>query len=237
MVRMGVDGCRGGWLVAQTRGKRGDFSSVSLSVASTLVEAMERKAIKLALIDMPKGLLNDRARRIEGLARQLLKGQASTIFNVPVVDAVFADSYEDASVINHRMIGKKLSKQAWYLCPKIKELDELLAKEPSLSNSIYESHPELVFRLMSGIQLPKKKLTEGLEARLALLERAGIPATRLVSDLMNRYPRSVCFADDAVDALALLLLAHRPTEDLDSESETDRRGTPINLKIPLRSAR
>ena len=106
MVRMGVDGCRGGWLVAQTQGKRGDFSSVSLGVASTLVEAIDRKTIELVLIDIPKGLLNDRARRIEDLARQLLKGQASTIFNVPVVDAVFADSYEDASIINHRMTGK-----------------------------------------------------------------------------------------------------------------------------------
>lgn len=235
MVRMGVDGCRGGWLVAQTQGKRGDFSSVSLGVASTLVEAIDRKTIELVLIDIPKGLLNDRARRIEYLARQLLKGQASTIFNVPVVDAVFADSYEDASIINHRMTGKKLSKQAWYLCPKIKELDELLAREPSLSNLIYESHPELVFRLMAGTQLPKKKDSEGLTARSALLERAGIPATQLVSALMNRYPRSVCFADDAIDALVLLLLAHSPSEDLDSESETDRRGTPINFKIPLRS--
>ena len=36
---------------------------------------------------------------------------------------------------------------------------------------------------------------------------------------MNQYPRSVCFADDAIDALVLLLLAHSPSEDLDSESK------------------
>ena len=252
---MGVDGCRGGWLIAKTEGERGNFSALSLSVVPTLAQAFSLKALKekasrekalkekalkekatqLVLIDMPKGLLSDKARKIEGLARQLLKGQASTVFNVPVVDAVFAGDYQDASAINHRMTGKKLSKQAWYLCPKIKELDELLAREPSLSNLIYESHPELVFRLMAGTQLPKKKDSEGLTARSALLERAGIPATQLVSALMNRYSRSVCFADDAIDALVLLLLAHSPSEDLDSESETDRRGTPINFKIPLRS--
>jgi len=34
----------------------------------------------------------------------------------------------------------------------------------------------------------------------------------------------------------LLLLAHSPSEDLDQEAEIDRRGIPINLKIPLRRA-
>ena len=268
---MGVDGCRGGWLIAKTEGERDDFSTLSLSVVPTLAEAFSLKALKekafkekalkektlekkatkekalkkkalkekatqLVLIDMPKGLLSDKARKIEGLARQLLKGQASTVFNVPVVDAVFAGDYQDASAINHRMTGKKLSKQAWYLCPKIRELDELLAEESSLSDEIFESHPELVFRLMAGVQLPKKKLAEGLTARLALLERAGMPATQLVNNLIDQYPRSVCFADDAVDALVLLLLAHSPSEDLDQEAEIDRRGIPINLKIPLRRA-
>ena len=271
---MGVDGCRGGWLIAKTEGDRDDFSTVSLSVVPTLAQALKGKALKgkalkekalekrgfkekalikkglerealnkkavrekatqLVLIDMPKGLLSDKARKIEGLARQLLKGQASTVFNVPVVDAVFAGDYQDASAINYRMTGKKLSKQAWYLCPKIRELDELLAEESSLSDEIFESHPELVFRLMAGVQMPKKKLAEGLTARLALLERAGMPATQLVNDLVDQYPRSVCFADDAVDALVLLLLAHSHSEDLDQEAEIDRRGTPINLKIPLR---
>lgn len=273
---MGIDGCRGGWLIAKTEGERGDLSAVSLSVVPTLAqalkgkvlkekalkekalekrgfkekalnkkglkrealnkEAVRKKATQLVLIDMPKGLLSDKARKIEGLARQLLKGQASTVFNVPVVDAVFAGDYQDASAINYRMTGKKLSKQAWYLCPKIRELDELLAEESSLSDEIFESHPELVFRLMAGVQLPKKKLAEGLTARLALLERAGMPATQLVNHLIDQYPRSVCFADDAVDALVLLLLAHSPSEDLDQEAEIDRRGIPINLKIPLRPA-
>ena len=273
---MGVDGCRGGWLIAKTEGDRDDFSTVSLGVVPTLAqalkgkvlkgkalkekasekrafkekalnkkglkrealnkEAVRKKATQLVLIDMPKGLLSDKSRKIEGLARQLLKGQASTVFNVPVVDAVFAGDYQDASAINHRMTGKKLSKQAWYLCPKIRELDELLAEEFSLSDEIFESHPELVFRLMAGVQLPKKKLAEGLTARLTLLERAGMPATQLVNNLIDQYPRSVCFADDAVDALVLLLLAHSPSEDLDQEAEIDRRGIPINLKIPLRRA-
>ena len=274
MVRMGIDGCRGGWLIAKTEGDRDDFSTISLSVVPTLAQALKGKALKgkalkekasekrafkekalnkkglkrealnkeavrkkstqLVLIDMPKGLLSNRARKIEGLARRLLKGQASTVFNVPVADAVFAGDYQGASAINHRMTGKKLSKQAWYLCPKIRELDELLAEESSLSDEIFESHPELVFRLMAGVQLPKKKLAEGLTARLALLERAGMPATQLVNNLIDQYPRSVCFADDAVDALVLLLLAHSPSEDLDQEAEIDRRGIPINLKIPLR---
>ena len=246
MVRMGVDGCRGGWLIAKTDGDRGDFSTLSLSVVPKLAQALKEKALKekalkekaspLVLIDMPKGLLSDKARRIEGLARQLLKGQASTVFNVPVVEAVFADRYEDASAINHRMTGKKLSKQAWYLCPKIRELDELLAEESSLSDVIYEAHPELVFRLMAEVQLPKKKLPEGLTARLGLLERAGVPATQLINDLMDQYPRSVCFADDGVDALVLLLLAHSPSEDLDQEPEVDRQGISINLNIPVRPA-
>ena len=85
-------------------------------------KAVKEKATQLVLIDMPKGLLSDKARKIEGLARQLLKGQASTVFNVPVVDAVFAGDYQDASAINYRMTGKKLSKQAWYFVRKFENL-------------------------------------------------------------------------------------------------------------------
>ena len=94
MVRMGVDGCRGGWLIAKTEGERDDFSTLSLSVVPTLAEAFSLKALKekalkektlekkatrekalkkkalkekatqLVLIDMPKGLLSDKARKI-----------------------------------------------------------------------------------------------------------------------------------------------------------------------------
>ncbi|MEL0288370.1 MAG: DUF429 domain-containing protein, partial [Gammaproteobacteria bacterium] len=76
MVRMGVDGCRGGWLIAKTEGERDDFSTLSLSVVPTLAEAFKERAFKekafkekaaqLVLIDMPKGLLSDKARKIEG---------------------------------------------------------------------------------------------------------------------------------------------------------------------------
>ena len=46
MVRMGVDGCRGGWLIAKTEGERGNFSALSLSVVPTLAEALREKALK-----------------------------------------------------------------------------------------------------------------------------------------------------------------------------------------------
>jgi len=85
MVRMGVDGCRGGWLIAKTEGERGNFSALSLSVVPTLAQAfrekaLEKKAFKekalkkkavkekatqLVLIDMPKGLLSDKGRKIK----------------------------------------------------------------------------------------------------------------------------------------------------------------------------
>ena len=43
---MGVDGCRGGWLIAKTEGERDDFSTLSLSVVPTLAEAFSLKALK-----------------------------------------------------------------------------------------------------------------------------------------------------------------------------------------------
>ena len=46
MVRMGVDGCRGGWLIAKTEGDRGDFSTLSLSVVPKLAQALKEKALK-----------------------------------------------------------------------------------------------------------------------------------------------------------------------------------------------
>jgi len=46
MVRMGVDGCRGGWLIAKTEGERGNFSALSLSVVPTLGQAFREKALE-----------------------------------------------------------------------------------------------------------------------------------------------------------------------------------------------
>jgi len=229
---MGIDGCRGGWVIASMPADSSRVVDIEIEVAPRLEAPLLNGELSVALIDMPVGLLSERSRQIETLARRALPGQASTVFNVPVADAVYASSYPEASALNARHTGKKLSKQAWYLCPKIRELNELLAAQPSLASKVFESHPEIVYRQWVGQRLPKKKTAEGERARVEFLRSVGVPVDRLVRDVGTRYPKRMVLIDDVLDALVLLLLATRPSRDLDPAPQIALTGCPINLRVP-----
>lgn len=229
---MGIDGCRGGWVIASLASGHPSFDAIEIEVVEVLGQRVLDRSLNCALVDMPIGLLKDRSRRIETLARRAMPGQGSTVFNVPVADAVYAASYPEASAINAARTGKKLSKQAWYLCPKIREIDELLGDVPELTTRMFESHPELVYRCLRGSRLERKKTPEGQDQRAEVLRSAGLPVDSLLHHIRLRYPKRVVLADDVLDALVLLLVARGRSKDLDPTPEVATNGRLINLRIP-----
>lgn len=210
----GVDGCAAGWLLASFSGGR-----TQLHLAASVQEAFARMAPRgLTAIDMPIGLATAGRRGCDRLARQALgRGRASSVFAAPRRPMLACTSYEEANALGKAQgpeAGGGLSKQAWNILPKIKELDE--AMSPARQARRFEAHPEVAFLRLAGVTgdagapwrdaLPSKKTAEGRAARLTLLRAAGAPIGESDIEGFRRDNRG-CAADDILDACALALTA------------------------------
>ena len=109
------------------------------------------------------------------------------------------DDYRKACDINARVLGKKFSKQAFMLFPKMREIDAAIT--PQLQSRISEVHPEVAFCAMNNARpLPHaKKTAEGAELRRALLIAGGFPLARLQHP---HWKTSQAAEDDILDACA-----------------------------------
>jgi predicted RNase H-like nuclease len=200
----GVDGCRGGWVLAMIDASR---SLTELRVERTFAEVVLRtEAALLTLVDIPVGLPSEdrpQLRWCDEEARRCLGPRASSVFPVPAREAVWARDYQEASQINERVLGMGLSRQSWGICPKIREADAVFRLAPGLQQRIRETHPELIFRLLNGgraLENPKKSRA-GLRIRRELLR------SRIANlDAALRRTRGAR-PDDLLDAVAAAVAA------------------------------
>ena len=199
---VGVDGFKSGW-VALTLDDAGVF--VAARCSSTLGPLVAAHAgAKIIGVDMPLGLIDGPCRHADQAARKFLRGNASSVFNAPVVSALNAGSYEEARAISTRVCGKSLSAQSYNILGKIRELDA-----EKVDPRLHEVHPEVSFRVMNGgAALPSKKTWGGLQVRLSLLKAEGIiiPGTLGDADRVG--------IDDVVDAAAAAWSARRVAKKL-----------------------
>jgi predicted RNase H-like nuclease len=198
LVVAGVDGCRAGWVMVSRRLADG---ALTVAVAPHWT-GLPQHAATIA-VDMPIGLSVDGSRGCDMLARRLLPGRASSVFPVPARSMLDFDTYPQANAWG-KARGRGLSKQAWNILPRIRDLDRVLL--PADQDRVFEAHPELAFaRLNGGTPPPPKRLAEGRARRLWLLRRAGVKG---LGPLLRDLPRGVA-ADDLLDAAALTLTAER----------------------------
>ncbi|MEQ1930097.1 MAG: DUF429 domain-containing protein [Parvularculaceae bacterium] len=207
----GVDGCRGGWMVALwTDDARfilcGSFGDVLVAAAD---------AAKIA-VDMPIGLpdrIGEAGRGCDRAARAVLGERQSSLFAVPARAAVMQSDYAEAcrAALAASDPPRKVSRQCFNLFPKIRELDALMT--PALQSRVVESHPEVAFWAMNGetpLDLAKRVKSQshkpGLELRRDLLARAGFPVAAL--DL-PKLPRALAGPDDLIDAAACAVVARK----------------------------
>ena len=230
---VGIDGCRGGWIVAF-----GTPASVFLKLFSNLADLNEHlNDDATVMIDMPIGLLEaEGVRECDRLARAALgRGQSSSVFSPPIRQVSRLSDYAKANQLSRQLSGKGLSKQAFNITPKICELDRLLDSEQR-RGYWQECHPEVVFRSLSTTDepIPKKKTPEGQARRLALL--SALPGARQALDTaLTAYLRKSVLADDMVDALACFYTASLPVASrayLPEQAEYDPRGLAMQLCAP-----
>jgi len=159
-------------------------------------------------VDMPIGLHESgraRMRPCDHIARQRLGKRACCVFIPPTRAMLCAESYAPL-----RALG--LSVQAYHLIPRIRELDALLT--PDLQARVWESHPELSFRAMTGAPIASPKRTEaGQAVRMDALRRALGESGDALASLMAAFRQQVApkhaGIDDLLDACALAWSALR----------------------------
>lgn len=213
MLIAGADGCPGGWAVvtATLADQRiVDLQGSRVDDLTTFIAQIRTGELAALAIDMPIGLLDVHPRTADVEARRLLGVRRSSVFPTPLRTTLAAADYAEACERSRAVCGKALSKQAWNLLPKIRELDQTIgaADQPLVA----EAHPECSFLRMHDEQpLPHAKATlDGRELRTALLTGSGWfdgdepPGP---SELAALLASGVAPVVDMLDALALVVTA------------------------------
>jgi predicted RNase H-like nuclease len=229
-LAIGLDGCRAGWIAATWAGPG---RRVAFDLHPTFALAAFADAGRVA-VDIPIGLPQTGKRACDLAARAALPGPArSRVFlglRRPLL-GFLPDDYPGANAWG-KADGAGLSKQAWFILPKVAEVDAALI--PADQARVHEAHPEVVFaRLAGGRAVPRKKTAEGRAARLALLENAGL---RLPDGWDRLYPRKIAQPDDLIDAAACAVLARwagrgeaRPLAHPQGAQGPDARGLAMEI--------
>jgi predicted RNase H-like nuclease len=224
----GIDGCRGGWIMALRQLENGIVTLRLLPRLIELFDQAERPA--MVAIDMPIGFADTAVkggRNCEQAARKLLPGKSSSVFSIPCRATLAATTYKEALAVNRRGNGIGLSQQAFHLLPKLRELEALIT--PQRQRRLVEAHPELAFALMNGGMpvLSRKRTAEGQRERRRMLKRHGITVGTL-----DDLPGGVAI-DDALDAIALTRTAERLYRNeavrLPDKRQRDSRGLLMEI--------
>ena len=207
----GLDGCRAGWFFILLEQ---DGDAVDFGVVDCVTSLFQQQSISRLWLDMPLGFSDDvEGRACEKAARKMLTtngiSRAASVFNPPSRKALYCQTYEQANALNKQVVGKGLSKQAWFIVPKMRELDGFLQRRPDLKDCVNECHPEVAFTALNALVPMRcnKKTPEGYAERLAILRRYYPTAECIINDALALYPRKVLMRDDVVDAFVVAISA------------------------------
>jgi predicted RNase H-like nuclease len=162
--------------------------------------------IVVVAVDIPIGLPDTGARQADAMARRLVGPRSSSVFSTPTRGAIEIDDYERTSEIQQRNGGKGLTRQAFGLRVKIREVEDW---PPIARTRVVEVHPEVSFAELAQEPLLYSKTTwAGVEQRRRLLEAARIA---LPLDLGAAGARAG--VDDLLDAAAAAWTAVRVRDE------------------------
>jgi len=202
----GIDGCRGGWVIATAPS---GFREVTLEIVPEFRCILEKVAVDSVLaIDIPIGIPENKPRTCDRDARQLLGWpRSSSVFSPPCRKALPARTFGEALQLNRSSMGIGISKQAFHIMRKIREVDDVMTVQTQ--QYVREVHPEVTFaQLNGGPLMHTKKDKRGRAERIDLLRHAGLSISEswLQGERARLGTRWVLL-DDIIDALACLVTA------------------------------
>lgn len=228
----GVDGCKAGWIAVfrwvdcEREPEVHGFGSFAELLTCKLAPQ------KIA-VDMPIGLpeqIGQGGRGPEKAVRPLLGIRQSTVFSIPARSAIYCEDYREScsAALANSAPPRKVSKQAFFLFPKIRQIDALMTTE--MEERVYEVHPEVAFWRLNGqepIAIPKKvkgtSYGPGLDARRDLLVQFGYSA-----HFLDQKPPKGAGRDDLMDAAVNAVIAERllrgQAEPFPADFRRDERG-------------
>lgn len=215
----GIDGCKRGWFcVGLDNGGGYDYI-----VARDIEEAHKRiqgRDGKVALIDIPIGLRDDREEReCDKAARKFVTAtRGSSVFRTPCRQAIDAyrqgdnkaESKKQGKIASIRITGGPLSEQTWGIAGKIAEVDTFMQ---SGKGGIWrEVHPEVCFRALKGAALKpgKKSKPAAITERCDILDNLRVlpcSAEEIVKAVRREHLKKHVADDDILDALAAAVTA------------------------------
>lgn len=192
----------------------------------------QRPAFDVLMIDIPVGLTDQTARECDTAARRFLGRRHACVFSAPLRGALAARSREEASEISLRLAGRKVSCQAWGIYAKVRDVDEALSRDSSVTRRVYEVHPEVSFHAWNGGELiAPKKSREGKLIRQELIRKYF--GEHAFSDFRGRFRVGDVSDDDLADAFAALWTAERHTKglarSLPEKPVVDARGLRMSI--------
>lgn len=160
-------------------------------------------------IDIPIGLPKSEPRVCDKAARQLLgRPRSSSVFSPPARQALQGDTFRDAFRMNLKQLNIGISKQTFFIMPKIREVDALMDRQRQ--RYIREVHPEVAFAQLNGgrAMLHNKKTFAGRSERISTLKKAGVEISEeWLSGKRSSLPPGAVALDDMLDAIACLVTA------------------------------
>jgi len=245
----GVDGCRGGWIVALHDPAA---SAIELFRIGAVDELWQRHPDLAAVaIDMPIGLperTGPRGRTPERLVRPLLGQRQSSVFSIPSRSAVYAAldaRVPEAERFRHCCAvaratsaeNKAVARQSFAIFPKIAELDQWLRADPARAARVHECHPEVSFWAINQerpLAEPKKVKHRlwpaGFALRQQLLQRQGFDGSLVTADLASRLGAGL---DDLIDACAACWTARRIADGRAQSFPDPPERDPFQLPIAI----
>lgn len=233
MKTVGIDVCAAGYLAISL--DEGNAGYRLLESDSELFEFLNKH--DRVFIDIPIGLQDDtEVRECDRLLRERLgPDYKESIINPPIRDAVAAPTYGEASVISYEKMEKQVPMQSWSLAPAIRTMQQFFEKSANGRNTIFESHPELLYQILNGGSsiLQKKATKKGLRHRLYLLKEQNKYVDDFFRDIKEDYRRNQVEEDKIIDAMALALFALRsadePVKTLPENPPQDATGLPMAI--------
>jgi predicted RNase H-like nuclease len=235
---IGIDGCRTGWFCVVLDEEMNAAFQVAADADAVGALAF---AAESALIDIPIGLpgTDPDGRQCDREARKLLgRGRASSVFSAPARGTLAAAGYSSALRLNRQASGRGLSKQAWNIVPKIREIDTLLRDNRALQGVLQECHPELCFWALNGKRAMQynKKTREGQQQRLQVLQQYLPDCHVLFERACHEFLRREVARDDIIDAMVCALTARLgdgACQTLPVDPPTDALGLPMRIAYYL----
>ncbi len=201
---LGIDGCPRGWCVVKIDTKTRAITPFHYDTFRDILTTFRRTTIA---IDVPIGLMDGPGGRdCDREAREYLgRPRGSSVFPPPVREILpltgQKGKYRKACSASRRVTkGKAISQQAFYIGPKIREVDNVMTS--ALERYVFEAHPEVSFAAMNRdrAMLHRKGTREGRTERWRVLRCtfSDLPSTPVLPGELGK----LCDLEDYVDALA-----------------------------------